>query len=69
MGTMRRIYEFSDLELRPSVEQAIIDWQQANRSGAHGTHRYTAEQFGLSATQLRSDYDSYIRRFGIEPEG
>ena len=42
---------------------------RANRSGAHGTHRYTAEQFGLSATQLRSDYDFYIRHFDVEPEG
>ena len=69
LGTMRRIYEFLGLELRPSVEQAILDWQQTNRSGAHGTHRYTAEQFGLSTPQLRSDYDFYIRRFGVELEG
>jgi hypothetical protein len=69
MGTVRRVYEFLGLELRPSVEQALVDWQRANRSGAHGTHRYTAEQFGLSTAQLRSDYDFYIRRFGVELEG
>ena len=69
MGTVRRVYEFLGLELRPSVEQAILDWQQANRSGAHGTHRYTAEQFGLSTAQLRSDYDFYIRHFDVEVEG
>ena len=45
------------------------DWHEANRSGAHGTHRYTAEQFGLSAAQLRSDYDFYIRHFDIDVEG
>jgi hypothetical protein len=69
LGTLRRIYDFVDLELRPSVEKAILDWQQTNRSGAHGTHRYTAEQFGLSASQLRSDYDVYIRHFDIDVEG
>ena len=42
---------------------------EANRSGAHGTHRYTAEQFGLSAAQLRSDYDFYIRHFDVAVEG
>ena len=31
---------------------------EANRSGAHGTHRYTAEQFGLTDAQLRDDYAS-----------
>jgi hypothetical protein len=69
LGTLRRIYEFLDLELRPSVEDAMLDWQRTNRSGARGTHHYTAEQFGLSARQLRSEYDFYIRRFGVELEG
>ncbi len=68
MGTVRNVYQFLDLELRPQVEQAMLDWQAANRSGAHGTHHYTAEQFGLSAAQLRSDYDLYIRRFGVALE-
>ena len=34
-----------------------------------GTHRYTAEQFGLSTEQIRSDYDFYIRRFDVALEG
>ena len=53
----------------PAVEGAMLDWQRTNQSGAHGTHHYTAEQFGLSTQQLRSDYDFYIRRFGVEVEG
>jgi len=68
LGTVRRIYDFLGLELQPPVAQAIVDWQEANRSGAHGTHRYTAEQFGLSTAELRSDYDFYIRRFGVALE-
>jgi len=67
-GTMRDIYEFLDLELRPSVEDAMLDWQRTNQSGARGTHTYTAEQFGLSTEQLRSDYDFYIRHFDVELE-
>ena len=68
MGTVRRVYEFLELELEPSVEQTISDWQQENRSGAHGTHQYTAEQFGLSAEQIRSDYDFYIQHFDVAVE-
>ena len=68
MGTVRSVYEFLGLELRPSVEQAFRDWQDANRSGAQGTHHYTAEQFGLSTAQLRSDYGFYIRHFDIAVE-
>ncbi len=69
MGTVRRVYEFLGFELRPQVEQVIAAWQEANRSGAHGTHRYTAEDFGLTTEQIRSDYEHYIRHFDVEIEG
>ena len=68
MGTLERVYAFLGLELQADVRQALSDWQRANRSGAHGAHRYTAEQFGLSAAQLRSDYDFYIRHFDVHVE-
>jgi hypothetical protein len=68
-GTIRRIYTWLDLELTGSVETAITSWQAANRVGAHGAHRYTPEQYGLSAAQIRSDYDFYIRHFDIAVEG
>ena len=68
LGAVGRVYDFVGLELRPSVEAAIVQWQRTNRSGAHGTHRYTAEQFGLSTAQLRADYDFYIQHFGVEIE-
>ena len=57
---------FLELELLPSVERSIVEWHAENRSGAHGTHSYTPEQFGLTATQLRSDFGPYIRHFSIE---
>ena len=68
-GTIRRIYEWLDLELTPAVEQTILDWQEANRMGARGTHHYTAEQYGLTTDQIRSDYDFYIRHFDVAVEG
>src|SRR5262249_53011382 len=43
-ATIRRIYAWLDLELTPEVEQTIVAWQDRNRMGAQGTHRYTAEQ-------------------------
>jgi hypothetical protein len=68
-GTIRRVYEWLGFELTPEVEQTILDWQQENRMGAAGTHRYTPEQFGLNAEQIRSEYDFYIRRFDVALEG
>jgi hypothetical protein len=69
MGTVARVYEWLGLELAPPVAQTISDWQGDHAMGAGGTHRYTAEQFGLSADQIRSDYDFYIRRFDVVVEG
>jgi hypothetical protein len=68
MGTVARVYEFLDLELTPGVETSIRAWSEVNRSGAHGAHRYTAEQFGLSNGQLRSDFEPYTSHFGVELE-
>lgn len=69
MGTIDRVYAFLGLDLTPEVRQAISNWYAANRSGTHGTHRYTPEQFGLTAAQVRDDYDFYIDRFNVSVEG
>lgn len=68
-GTIRRVYDWLELELLPDVEKSIYQWQDANMMGAKGTHQYTAEQFGLDAQQIRSDYDFYIRHFDVAVEG
>ncbi len=68
MGVLRRIYAFLDLELQPDVEQAMQEWTRVNRSGKHGNHVYTAEQFGLSTAQLHDDYAEYIRHYDVAIE-
>lgn len=67
--TLRGVYDWLGLELTGPTERAMLAWQDANRMGSRGTHRYTAEQFGLSADRIRSDYDFYVRRFGVAVEG
>ena len=69
LGTVARVYDHLGLDLAPDVAQSMADWQTENRSGAHGTHRYTPEQFGLSVAGVRADYDPYIRRFDIDVAG
>lgn len=68
IGTIRRIYDFLGHELTPAVEQRMREWHAENRSGAHGIHRYTAEQFGLRTEQVRDDYDFYIKHFDVALE-
>jgi hypothetical protein len=68
IGTLERIYASLGIDLRPTEKSNIQRWIAVNRPGAHGVHRYTAEQFGLSKAQLRSDYAFYIRRFDVAIE-
>jgi hypothetical protein len=68
-GTIRRVYEWLGLELRPEVASTIFAWQETHAVGTGGVHRYTPEEFGLSAGQIRADYDFYIRRFDVALEG
>lgn len=67
-GTLERIYAFLGQEFRPEARAKMEKWHAENSSGAHGSHRYTPEQFGLSTSQLRSDFDFYIQRFNIPLE-
>ena len=57
------------IESSDDVATKIFDWQKTHAMGAGGTHRYTPEQFGLSADRIRGDYDFYIRRFDVPLEG
>jgi hypothetical protein len=66
--TIRRIYDWLDIDLPPDLADTIFEWQRANAKGSGGTHRYTAEQFGLRVDEIRADYDFYISRFDVAQE-
>jgi len=68
LGTIRRIYEFLGVNLDEKAELMMKEWQASNRSGSHGTHNYEPADFGLSAAQIRADYDFYIEHFDVEIE-
>ncbi len=65
LGTLARIYDFLGLELTQAMRDSVTAWLAKHRSGAHGEHRYTPEQYGLTAAGIRADYDFYIKRFGV----
>jgi hypothetical protein len=69
IGVLCNVYDFLGLTFTDETKVAVEEWQTANRLGAHGEHRYTPEQFGLSAEEIRADYAFYIDRFGVELEG
>ncbi|MCB0996260.1 MAG: sulfotransferase [Acidimicrobiales bacterium] len=54
LATVASVYEQLGMEFTPDHAAAISAWHELNRTGAHGTHRYTPEQFGVSASQLHA---------------
>jgi hypothetical protein len=68
MGTLDRVYDFLQLELSGATRKAMEEWHEANRSGAHGIHQYSSEEFGLSDDRIRSDFAFYTSAFDIPLE-
>lgn len=65
IGTLRRIYAFLDRPFPDDLGGHVDAWVMENRSGAHGVHRYTLEQFGLSASRIRDEFAEYISAFDV----
>lgn len=66
IGQIERIYDWTGRPLEPAVRDAMIAWSAANRLGAHGSHRYTPEQFGLVADRLREEFAAYTEHYGVQ---
>lgn len=65
MAVLERVYAFMDIELTPEMRAAFKAWHAKNREGAHGAHRYSAQEYGLDVKAIRRDYEFYIDRFNV----
>jgi hypothetical protein len=68
VGTAERIYDFVGLELDSSIRASMGRWAANNRRGTRGQHRYTAEEYGLTTSEIRSAFADYIERFDVALE-
>jgi hypothetical protein len=64
-GTVERIYTQLGATLTDGARMDMEAWHQRNRKGAHGEHRYTAEEFGLSRDRIRAAFYDYAKRFDL----
>jgi hypothetical protein len=64
-GVAERIYRQLGVALAPAARADMEAWLERNRKGAHGEHRYAAEDFGLTAQSIRSAFADYSARFGF----
>jgi hypothetical protein len=64
-AAMRRAVEFLGLPYSEVFQEAIAGHLSRHRAGVHGAHRYTPEEFGLTAEGIRTATTDYRNRFGV----
>ena len=65
---LERLYDWLGMPFTEELQSAFEAWRAKHASGAHGTHRYTAEEFGLRVEEIREEYDFYLGAGFLEPD-
>jgi hypothetical protein len=58
-----RVLTAAGVEVTPEVRAGMDEWVEANRREDRAPHRYTLEDFGLDAEEVRVRFADYRRRF------
>ena len=62
-GTVEHIYDWLGTGLSEEARATMSAWHERNRKGAHGEHRYSPEDFGLTVEAIRERFATYITDF------
>jgi hypothetical protein len=65
IATFERIYDHLGMPLTSPLRARLEDYNSRNAPGAFGTHRYTAEEYGLTDAAIRAAFRDYGERFGL----
>jgi hypothetical protein len=65
VGAFAALYDRLGHEFTPELKARIEDYNRRNARGAHGEHRYTAEEFGLTREAIREAFADYVGRFRL----
>ncbi len=65
IGTLHAIYRRFGLTLDEATERRMRAWLDAHAHTRPGFHKYTPEQYGLTAEQIRRKYAGYIERYRL----
>ena len=67
-GAVEKIYQAFALPMSQDGEARMRAFVTDNPKGKHGTHNYSPEEFGVNPAEVRRDFQTYIDRFGLQPE-
>lgn len=69
VGSVERIYRHFGMELDDLGRRKMAAWIEENPQDRFGRHRYTLDQFGLDADELREQFADYVERYEVPSEG
>ena len=69
VGSVERIYRHFGMELDDLGRRRMAAWMDENPQDRFGRHRYTLDQFGLSADEVREQFAPYVDRYQVPSEG
>lgn len=69
VGTTKKLYATLGDEFTPEAEAGIQGWVDDNPQDKFGVHEYKLAQFGLSKEALEPQFERYLSRYDVEPEG
>lgn len=67
-AVLGEIHASLGIDTPADVLESIATWRQENPQGKRGENRYTLEQYGLDADEVRELYSDYIAHFAIPTE-
>jgi hypothetical protein len=65
VSVIGRAYDKLGLEFSAEARRRMEEWRTANPPGAHGSHEFTLDEFGISADAVRDQFGFYLDRFGL----
>ena len=68
----RTLFKTMSLLRRSALSDAAVEqmnaWQESHQPERHGTHQYSAEEYGLDPGELSDAFREYRDRYGIPSE-
>lgn len=59
-SVMQKVYDFCGMPLRDASACAMRAWNEQHPKDGHGVHRYSLDDFGLTAQDLQTQFTAYI---------
>ena len=68
LGAVESIYDRLGFEFTAAAREAMTERTVSHPRRKHGEHRYSLEEFGLEASEVRDRFGFYLDRFDVERE-